>query len=41
VETSEGTLTADLVVECTGRRSQLSAEDSLGLLRIPADHGTC
>ncbi|MFF4507842.1 FAD-dependent oxidoreductase [Streptomyces sp. NPDC001401] len=83
VDTSEGTLTADLVVDCTGRRSQLPAwlrniglreaaeesggrgftyysryfrsadgtlptdtfplvveHGSLGLLRIPADHGT-
>ena len=83
VETSEGTMTADLVVDCTGRRSQLPAwlrdigvretaeeaggrgftyysryfrsadgalpadtfplvveHGSLGLLRIPADHGT-
>ncbi|PTM86979.1 FAD-dependent oxidoreductase [Streptomyces sp. VMFN-G11Ma] len=83
VETNEGTLTADLVVDCTGRRSQLPSwlrdigvrevgeergrrgfvyysryfrsadgalptstfplvveHGSLGLLRIPADHGS-
>ncbi|MCI3273690.1 FAD-dependent oxidoreductase [Streptomyces cylindrosporus] len=83
VETSEGTVTADLVVDCTGRRSRLPSwlrdfgvrevseesgrrgfayygryfrspdgalpattfplvveHGSLGLLRIPADHGT-